>query len=255
MKVCLSSRQSQEYLKKADEIKVQYRDRESIPDLIMDYPEATIILENAAEEVLDWEVLHRWNILAQGKFVLCLASPEQLEEALARNIKAYLGWSVNDYETLNSLKNLNVEYARLGGPLFFNLIHMSTFGLKVRAVPNVAFNDGLTRKNGVAGTWIRPEDLDAYEGLIDVIEFENCDLQTERALYRIYFETKSWLGDLGSIIQGLNYPGENRLINPDLVKKRLVCKQRCQSGGNCQACYRTLTLANSDLFKQYTAEK
>ncbi len=44
MKFCLSSRQSKQYLEKADEIKVDFRDRNSIPDLAMDYPNKTIIL-------------------------------------------------------------------------------------------------------------------------------------------------------------------------------------------------------------------
>ena len=44
MKFCLSSRQSKQYLEKADEIRVDFRDRNSIPDLAMDYPDKTIIL-------------------------------------------------------------------------------------------------------------------------------------------------------------------------------------------------------------------
>ena len=44
MKFCLSSRQSKQYLEKADEIKVDFRDRNSIPDLAIDYPDKTIIL-------------------------------------------------------------------------------------------------------------------------------------------------------------------------------------------------------------------
>lgn len=45
MKVCLSSRLPSVYLEKADEIRVQFRDRRSLPDLFDKYPEKTIILE------------------------------------------------------------------------------------------------------------------------------------------------------------------------------------------------------------------
>ena len=45
MKYCLSSRNEKKYLELASEIKVQYRDKNIIPDLLEDYPEANIILE------------------------------------------------------------------------------------------------------------------------------------------------------------------------------------------------------------------
>lgn len=44
MKFCLRSRQDKQYLEKADEIRVDFRDRNIIPDLAMDYPDKTIIL-------------------------------------------------------------------------------------------------------------------------------------------------------------------------------------------------------------------
>ena len=44
MKYCLSSRCSHKYLAQVDEIKVQWRDRESIIDLANEYQSAIIIL-------------------------------------------------------------------------------------------------------------------------------------------------------------------------------------------------------------------
>ena len=64
MKFCLSNRQNKEYLTKADQIKVQFRDRKSIPDLILDYPGKEIILENPHSEELDWNELQTWRMLA-----------------------------------------------------------------------------------------------------------------------------------------------------------------------------------------------
>lgn len=50
MQFCLSSRLPLHVLRKADEIKVEYRDRKSIPDLINKYPGKTIILFPTREE-------------------------------------------------------------------------------------------------------------------------------------------------------------------------------------------------------------
>lgn len=250
MRICLSSRQSPEYLKKADEIKVQFRDKNSIADLIFEYPEATIILENIENKDLDWEEISKLNLLAQGKFVLCLASPKQLIEAKARNIKAYLGWLISDFETLNTVLSMGADYVRVSGPLFFNLEQVVKAGAKVRATPNIAFEDGLSRPDGVVGCWIRPEDLKKYESLIETIEFSSENIQHEQTLYKIYMVNEEWPGDLGLLIKDLNHTGVNRLIHPSLIEKRLKCKQKCQSEKTCQYCYRALNLANPDLLKK-----
>lgn len=81
-------------------------------------------------------------------------------------------------------------YVRLDAPLFFDLPNVKKIGIPIRAVPNVAYNDGLDRTDGVCGTWIRPEDLEAYGEYIDAVEFEDSDLKKEQAMYRIYAEDK-----------------------------------------------------------------
>ena len=252
LKVCLSSRQEREYLNYADEIKVQFRDRASISDLIFDYPKATIILETFNKEQIDWNEVENWNILARGQFILCTGDPSTLIAAQKHNIKAYLAWIVNDYETLKTLIDMNVYYVRVGGPLFFDLDRVVLMGARIRAVPNIAFEDGLSREDGVIGTWIRPEDLDTYGSYIDAIEFGDCDLRKEQALYRIYIKEKEWPGDLGMIITGLNYIGTNRMVHPSFAETRLSCRQRCASGGTCKHCYRTLKLADPELLIEYS---
>lgn len=247
MKFCLSNRQSKEYLTKADQIKVQFRDRKSIPDLILDYPGKEIILENPHSEELDWNELQTWRMLAKDDFVLCLSDPVQLIEAIRLGFKAYFGWTISDYEVLNTVLEMGVCYVRVSGPLFFDLDHVNG---NIRVTANIAFEDGLVRKDGVIGTYIRPEDVELYDEYIDVIEFGDCDLKKEQALYRIYAEQKEWPGDLGMIITGLNHTGVNRMIHPDFAKRRISCRQRCKSGGVCLSCYRFLNLANPGLFTE-----
>ena len=59
MKYCLNSRQNKEYLDKADEIKVEYRDRDFIFELCEKYPEKTIILIHGIYDTdpLEWKTL------------------------------------------------------------------------------------------------------------------------------------------------------------------------------------------------------
>jgi hypothetical protein len=250
MKYCLSSRQNKEYLTKADQIKVQYRDRKSIPDLIIDYPDKEIILENPTGEELDWNDLKLWKTLSKDNLILSLLEVRQLTEAVKMGFKAYFGWTINDFETLRTVLNMGVCYVKISGPLFFDLDNVNKIaGNKIRITANVAFDDGLPREDGVVGTYIRPEDVDVYANYVDSIEFEDCDLTKEQTLYRIYAEKKAWPGELGMLITNFNYVGTNRMIPSSFGLARLSCKQKCQSTSSCRACYRILELANPEKMK------
>ena len=128
---------------------------------------------------------------------------------------------------------------------------VKSLGIPVRAVANVAYNDGLPREDGVCGVWIRPEDVETYEPYVSVIEFEDADPRKERALYRLYAEKKRWPGDLGMIITNFNHLGVNRLILPEVAEKRLNCAQKCQSGSACKICYRAVDLADVEKLREY----
>jgi hypothetical protein len=123
--------------------------------------------------------------------------------------------------------------------------------MKFRHTPNVAYNDGLPRENGVSGTWIRPEDLVLYENYIDVIEFEKCDREQEQTLFRIYMEDKKWDVIIKLLIANLDYEGTGRMIPKEFGEKRLNCRQACEQGGACTICWRTLKLADPDRVEAY----
>jgi hypothetical protein len=253
MKYCLSARQSSEYLKKADEIRFEFRDRAAIPDYAEKYPKATFILDFSSlglYEEIDWKELADYNILTKQQLILCIRNTIEAELAKTNDIKFYFGYPVTTFYELNAMKNLGVSYARIGAPLFFQMDKVKNIGVPVRVVPNVAYVDGLPRADGVSGQWIRPENIDDYNDYVDAIDFEDCDIRKEQALFRIYAEQKEWLGDLGVIITNFNHSGVNRLIPPDMTKRRLTCGQRCQTGP-CNLCYRLLDLANPEKLKAY----
>ena len=252
MKYCLHSRLTEEYLQKADEIKVEFRDRKSVPDLIEKYPTATIILEeDLAGEQFDWKEIDLWNKLAQGRFIICLAAIYNAEQCKKYDVKFYVGYPVKTLYELNGLKNLGVCYVRLDAPLFFKMNVVKNAGVPIRLIPNLAYGDGLPREDGMCGTWIRPEDLDLYDVYAEAVEFTDCNVDKEQALYRIYAEQKAWPGELGMIITNLNHSALNRMILPEVTESRLNCGQKCQETGSCKICERALSLANRDLIKDY----
>lgn len=252
MKYCLSSRQTKEYLKKADEIKVKYRDRDIIYDFSQDYEGKTIILEFPLDRniIIDWKEIEKYNTVCQGNLILCVATMDHVREAKGRGMKFYYGFPINSFYDLQALKKLGVCYVRLGAPLFFNMDKVKQIGIPVRAIPNVAHEGYFPRENGVFGQWIRPEDMELYADYIAAIEFEDADLQKERALYRIYCEEKNWPGEMNMIITNMNYQCLNRLVSEKVGQARLNCGQRCQSGGACRICERYLYLAKEEVMRK-----
>ena len=248
MKYCLSSRQTAEWLKKANQIKVEFRDRRIIPDLVEDYPEAEIVLEFPLirDDEFNWKEIKDYEILAKGKLICCVRSTEDIFQCIAQQIKKYFyGYPIATAYDLAAFANLGVYYFVLDAPLFFKMTFIKEkYGIPVRAAANIAYRDALMRKDGVCGTWIRPEDVEKYEPYVDAIFFDSVELDKERTLFHIYAENKNWPGDLKDLIINFNHDGVNRLILDSLGEMRLNCGQRCFEGKPCQACYKALQLAN-----------
>jgi hypothetical protein len=173
------------------------------------------------------------------------------EECKKLNVPFYWGYPVSTYYDLRALKELGVAYVRLDAPLFFEMDEVKKFGIPVRAVPNVACLGEIPTKNGIYGTWIRPDDVELYEDYVACLEFEDCDMKKEGALYKIYAVDHVWGGPLSLIINGIDTNAENYLIAKEATASRLFCKQRCQKNGKCRICYRALRLADQVLLQDY----
>lgn len=256
MKYSLSSRQTAEYLEKADEICVQWRDRNIIPDLFDKYPKANVVLKryySDCENPVNWEDIRMYNILGQGRFILGLSLMDEINLAKEHGYRFFYLAPVRTFQELTELKKLGVCYVELGAPLFFQMDKVRAHGVPVRAVANSAHHDSFFKHtDGVNGLWIRPEDVEQYDPYVSVIEFVGNQKQ-EQALFRIYAEQHKWSGDINMIIQDMNYPATNRMIPPELATSRLNCGQRCIENGRCHICYRLFDLANPELIRGYLA--
>lgn len=251
MKWCLSSRQANSYLAKADEIKVQYRDRKVIYDLREKFKNATIILVMPfdKETVVNWQEISTYNTYTEHNLILCLTNIADAQKCKEENIRFYYGFPVTSFYELNLLKKLGVCYVRLGGSLMFSLDKVKRVGIPVRAVPNIANEIYWPGEDGVCGTWIRPEGVEYCEPYIDAMEFEDCDQEKEQALFRIYAEQKAWPGRVDMLISNITTDALNRLIHPDFSLTRLTCGQKCQEDHRCRYCYGCLDIAEEDVIR------
>ncbi len=249
MHYCLSSQVGKEYLKKADEIRVKYKQLNSILDLYEINPNATFILTITNKEDLSnikWNEIEQYNIMTQKKLIIETDSFNIMDACKALDIKFFYGIPVNSFYDVKALMDYGCCDIRIDSPLTHMLDKFEDLDITVRMSPNIAYYAYIPREDGVCGSWVRPEDTELYEQYVDVFEFEDCDVKKEQALYRIYAEQKSYLGSLNTLISNLNYEGINRLIHPELSEKRAFCGQKCATGLNCKICYRMLDLANPD---------
>jgi hypothetical protein len=241
------------YRKKADEIVVEYRDRSIIIDYGKKYPNARIALEVAPDTQWEISAIKEAYALSRGNFIVCLPNmwDPRIAELKGAGIPFFWGYTVSTFWELAALETLGAAEARIGAPIFFETDKLKNFGIGKRVVANVA-NDGyLPCVDGTNGSWIRPEDVDAYEGIFDVLEFADCKEHKEEALFRIYAEQKQWPGRVDMIISNIQTDAYNRMILPEFAEARKTCRQRCASGGACRICHRLLHLAQPDLIQEY----
>ena len=251
MKCCLNSNLPPKMLEKADQIKFVFKDRKSIIDYV-EYGK-TIILEMLTTKEKDWNEIIQNNTLCKEDFILCIASIEDAKIANNLKIKWYWGYPVSTFYEAKALERLGSCYLKIGAPLFFNFEKVKKVlpNMKIRHTPNIAYNDGLPRIDGVSGTWIRPEDILLYDDYIDIIEFEDCDRGKEQTLYSIYMEQHEWSTIFSLLITNFKHSGVNRLISSELTKRRMKCSQSCENGGTCTLCWRSFDLADPDRLRKY----
>ena len=253
MHYCLSSNVGKDYLKKADEIRLKYKKLNDILDLYEINPNATFIITILKEnkDTINWNQLEQYNKMTQNKIIIETDSFDIMDVCKLYNIKYFYGVPVNTLYELKALVDYGCSDARIDAPLTHMLDKVIIYPITLRVVPNVAYYKYIPRKDGVIGSWIRPEDVELYEPYIDVFEFEDCDKEKEQSLYNTYAIHKKWPGSLNNLITNLDYQGTNRLIPSDLTQMRLMCGQKCLAGHPCQVCYKFLDLANPEKIKMF----
>ena len=252
MRYCVSGRQPYSVIKRADEIKFQYNDRDRILDLVERFPDKTIILDvPGAEE--NWEL---WKMYHEKffEFHVALHDLNRVEEFNKENVNWYWPYPITSYYELDMIVNLHPSYIMIGPPLSFDLdqvnLHLydpcdDTKQIPLRLVANVAHPNYLPTNgmHGICGQWVRPEDTQLYSTRIQCLEFENVDLKQEETMLHIYKENRAWPGNLNLLIQKLNFNVDNRAIPEELGEKRMTCGQRCWRTGSCQLCVRAFAFA------------
>lgn len=265
LKFSISSRQSKEYLNKADEMFVHWKDHELIYDLYHMAPKTIILRIPMGPRDLfkeDWKKVIEYHEALGSNFKLALTYPRHGLVVKDLGIPYYFETPVNDFPTVNMyIKQFGVSEIIPGTVLAHNMSALKAKGVPIRMIVNrhmmPVWDKEQFEVDGTVGAWVRPEDLwKTYSKYVDYVQFDipieptRDELIREQALFRIYAEQKTWPGDIDKIVNDLNHKGINRLIVEDFGERRANCRQMCEINGNCHFCYRALDLANPELLKK-----
>ena len=259
MKFALHARCEKSMLKQADEIIVQYREKERILDYPEEYPEASVVIQcyEVEPDKVDFNWLAAMAPSFPKGFCVGFLTESLLNTARELGIPAYLLRYINTYAELNELYRIGVSYVLLGQPLFSSLDKVKKFNIPIRWTPNVVNNSNFDLTHLSHGSWIRPEDLHLYD-IIDgcVAEFPGArDYKAEQAFFKVY-KKGSWPQDLGYLLlefKGFNV--NNYLLGTDekFGEMRLNCRQRCEEepgSEGCHYCETMFKLSNPDFIKK-----
>lgn len=254
MRFCINGRQPYSVIKKADEIKFAYADKDKIIDLVENYSDKIIILDVPGDES-DW---NKWKMYDEvfAEFHIALHDLSRAGEFNENNIKWYWPFPITSFYELGMITNLHPSYIVLGPPLSFDLKKVKKKAIDenyepvqeipLRMVVNSAHPSYLPTNgtHGICGQWVRPEDVNIYDEYVQCFEFEGYQSLKEEEVLLTTYQAGVWPGNLNLLIKKLDFNVDNRAIPEELGERRMICGQRCWSGSGCHLCVSAMKFAD-----------
>ena len=246
MKYCVKSRQPISVLRKADEIRVEYRDREQILDFYEKLAADKVYLITIPADIeIDQPFIEM--LAEKGNIILELyrLNLSVIQWCKEKEIKWYWSFPITTFYELKNIAALAPSYLLLGAPLSFSLDKVRKLNIPIRLIANEAGLAYLPTLNGIFGSWVRPEGIPAYEKYVDVLEFVSDTLEQEATYLKIYSEQKHFSGNLNLLIKHLNIDVNNEDIPFEVDETRTTCGQRCMEKNLCHFCTTGIRFARS----------
>lgn len=239
-------------IKDADEYKCSYNRLADIINLIETTKARLNIQYDPDDTKKDFEILLDQIKILRKKgidFTVACKSLKELHRVLNIEAPAYLDFPISDWEMLMNVLEWGVSDVWIDGPLCFAADGIRTFtnNTLVRMTPHMSSNASFSAgcRSNAYSAFIRPEDIEVYEGFVDILDFKTDNTDTEKTLYNIY-KRGYFHNNLKELVKQLNFEYiNNTLIPKRFAEKRLNCQQRCQTPfGKCSICERILDLTS-----------
>lgn len=270
MKYCIPYYRASNYNDTIDEVTVLATEKIEIGGIqgFMDTrpPEQRVVfifrnLFNLLDE-LDFDLLA--TVLKDKNYTICWqeASATDLYHIIAERCKAKglhfcFSDAVYTFDTLYGLCDIGVSDVYISGDLGFNVDALKRCkyyakftrdeDLIIRAYPDICQSKWTSFTQELA-FWIRPEDVDNYEGAIDVMQTWVGQYGKDYAdvWYDVYSKDKFWLGDLNKLIRGLyinDKPLDGRCFTKEWGEMRSGCGRKCLQNSQCTFCRQAVAAA------------
>ena len=220
------------------DIIIKYIEEHPYQRVIIDVEEDLDLFENLLKIVTDDSNNHLFSIRLKRYTREVEEILNKYEENISK-IKFFFEIFVRDWDMLQGLLTLGVSDVYIVENLGFsidkvaNIVH--SHGAKVRVFPNIAQSSWINT-DAIKKFFIRPEDIETYEGYVDVCEFFG-DLTRVNETFLVYKNKKKWSGFLNELIIDLNNSDiDNRFILRTFGQRRIGCNKRCMFNGTCNLC-------------------
>lgn len=202
-------------------------------------------------------IIQQTGLLTQvtDNYTVNCGSLDTLQHIIKLGCPAYLKYPVTDWETYNNLRDMGVSDIIIDGPLGFcgHVIRRDVERPRIRVFPTGSPNAAIASPtNSIKSFYIRPEDLDAYDFFVNVIEFKAPTVEQEDAQFSIY-KRGSFMYNINELIPQIKVEVLNPTLSEDFGKHRVSCQQVCMIPGySCHLCSNEFLLANKiiDYFKK-----
>lgn len=243
MKYMQSCRQTLVQLYDADEIKMDYKDIDRIRDFITETwtcsADIIIYIPKDEQENVDWEMLKSYHEILS--IIIAIEDTFFADTVKENGFNWFWSYPVSTFWELQGILNLGVCQVLIDAPIFFEIPTVYEWckgKAEIRVIANQIYNKYMPRdpETSIFGVYIRPEDIPYYEPFVSHIEFETNGLKQERTYIEIYKKDKIWPGSIQTLFPKISYDVINSAFEPTFGKRRLNCRQRCQSTGRCRYC-------------------
>lgn len=231
----------------AEEIRCPSNQLGTIIKFIQENPHKRYNIQIKTDEDLD-KTKKQVDIVREltNNYTVCCFNISQLFYFLDNGYNAYIYFPVVDWETFAYLRERKVSDIYIDGPLAFcgEKIKSLKGDIKIRISPTVSSNSALVTERKPSSFFVRPEDLDLYQDIVDIIDFCTT-LDTEEALYKVY-SRKQFVHNIDRLILNLPKGINNVAFKPTFAECRINCEQKCNIPGySCHFCENFFTLLST----------
>ena len=271
MKFCFNYTKRSEILYLLDEVNVKFdpEDTEILFNYMLEHKHQRVNARiTDINHVFDYNLLDKFEIFKNEHkdidFAIILPKYDLnlAQICKQREFKFFFDTVVRDWETFNLFLSCGVSDVYLVEQMMFDIKDAAAAahqkGVQIRTFPNIAqrrYED----TPAIKCFFIRPEDVELYEGLVDVMDLYTMEEINQDVVYEVYSNDRIWWGPLKEIIIGLDNNIDGKYIIPRFGERRRDCGRQCFKGKNCEICETveklSYNLAQVGILIQYDKQK